>query len=99
MRHPTPNTHLEGLIIFSPFRAFVRLTFKTLVLLFFLSFLNPSNTMAQTPIDNSYFSTHLPTYQWDMAGSPYLIMDDIQIPDGSDLIIEPDVEVLISKSF
>lgn len=54
---------------------------------------------AQTQIDASYFATNQPTYLWDLGGSPYLIMEDIKIPDGSDLIIEPDVEVLFQGHY
>ncbi len=54
---------------------------------------------AQTQIDASYFETNQPTYLWDLGGSPYLIMEDIIIPDGSDLIIEPDVEVLFQGHY
>lgn len=53
---------------------------------------------AQIPIDNSYFGAGNPTYIWD-AGNQYLINEDIIIPNGSDLIIEPDVEVLFAGHF
>jgi hypothetical protein len=48
---------------------------------------------AQTQIDQSYFATNYATYSWDMAGSPYIIKEDIFIHYGSNLIIEPGVEV------
>jgi predicted outer membrane repeat protein len=54
---------------------------------------------AQTTIDNNYFSTGYQTYTWDIPGSPYLIVEDIEIPDGSDLQIEPGVEVLFQGYF
>lgn len=45
-----------------------------------------TKTQAQTQIDNSYFSSGLPTYQWDMAGSPYLTSSSPCIDAGTNLI-------------
>ncbi len=72
-----------------------RNTLTILILMLFYS----SFTWGQTPIDNSYFSTNQPNYIWDMGGSPYLIGEDIQILVGSNLIIEPGVEVLFQGHF
>jgi predicted outer membrane repeat protein len=55
--------------------------------------------VGQTTIDQSYFSSGLSTYQWNIAGSPYEIMSDIEIMDGSNLIIEPGVQVLFHGHF
>jgi len=57
------------------------------------------NTNAQTHIYDSYFSANLPTYYWDISGSPYLIEENINIHFGSDLIIEPGVEVLFQGHY
>lgn len=54
---------------------------------------------AQTAIYNNYFSTGYQSYTWDIAGSPYLIFEDIEIPDGSDLVIQPGVEVMFEGHF
>ena len=73
-------------------------TLKTLTLLV-LMLLFSTYVWGQTPIDNSYFSTNQPTYLWDIAGSPYEITEDIEIPWGSDLEIEPGVEVVFQGQY
>lgn len=67
----------------------------TLTIILFLF----TTTHAQTQIDNNYFNSGLPTYQWDMAGSPYLIIEDIEIMDGSNLIIGPGVSVIFQGHY
>ena len=54
---------------------------------------------AQTQIDNSYFTPPQPIYNWDIAGSPYEIIENIEIPKGSNLIIKPGVEVLFQGQY
>lgn len=54
---------------------------------------------AQTSIDQSYFSSNQPVYIWESGGSPYLIQTDIEIPWGSNLIINPGVEVRFEGHF
>ncbi|MCK5857523.1 MAG: T9SS type A sorting domain-containing protein [Bacteroidales bacterium] len=71
---------------------------KLLIILTILT-ISLFNAKAQTTIDDTYFNTNLPTYIWDLGGSPYLIMKDIKIPIGSDLIIEPGVEVLFQGHY
>ncbi|MCK5847441.1 MAG: T9SS type A sorting domain-containing protein [Bacteroidales bacterium] len=72
---------------------------KKLILLLSIIALSIGITKAQTPIDNNYFIQNLPTYIWHMGGSPYLIKEDINIPFGSDLIIESGVEVLFQGHY
>ena len=67
---------------------------KKIFYLLLIALIITINTTAQTHIHDSYFSANLPTYYWDMGGSPYLIEEKIIIPFGSNLIIEPGVEVL-----
>jgi parallel beta-helix repeat protein/predicted outer membrane repeat protein len=54
---------------------------------------------AQTSIDQSYFSSNQPVYLWDITGSPYLIMEDVEIMEGSDLQIDPGVQVLFQGHY
>jgi len=54
---------------------------------------------AQTTIDNSYFYPPQPNYVWDIAHSPYYIVEDIKIPAGSDLIIQPGVEIIFIEHY
>jgi hypothetical protein len=49
---------------------------------------------SQTTIYQSYFDSHLPTYIWHSAHSPYIIAEDITIHKPSNLIIEPGVKVI-----
>lgn len=58
-----------------------------------------ANSLSQTNIDNAYFSSGLQTYLWAMTGSPYLITEDIEIMDGSNLIIEPGVSVVFQGHY
>jgi parallel beta-helix repeat protein len=70
------------------------------IIIILVIFIAPSNyVMAQTQIDNSYFDPNIQSYIWDLGGSPYLIMEDIKIPIGSILIIEPGVEVMIQGHY
>lgn len=71
---------------------------KLFILIAIIIFL-VTNTKAQTMIDQSYFSSGLPTYQWDIAGSPYHIVEDIEILAGSNLIIDPGVRVLFQGHY
>ncbi|OYT11574.1 MAG: hypothetical protein B6I18_03555 [Bacteroidetes bacterium 4572_112] len=67
--------------------------------LLLIAIITTINANAQTNIDNSYFSANLPTYHWDIGGSPYLIEDKIIVPFGSNLIIERGVEVLFQGHY
>jgi hypothetical protein len=68
-------------------------------MLLLVGFFPFSISLAQSTIDNSYFSSGLSSYQWDIAGSPYYIVDDIEIMFGSDLIIDPGVQVIFQGHF
>ena len=70
----------------------------TLIALFTM-LLFSSLAWGQTIIDNTYFAANLQTYIWDIAGSPYEITEDIEIPFGSNLIIEPGVEVMFQGHY
>ncbi len=72
---------------------------RNLILIMTISIISLSKTVGQTMIDQSYFSSGLATYQWDIAGSPYHIMSDIEILDGSNLIIESGVSVLFQGHY
>ncbi len=72
---------------------------KKLICLLIITLTPSIYVKPQTPIDNHYFSSGDQSYTWDIAGSPYLIDEDIEIPDGSDLQIEPGVEVLFQGYF
>jgi len=72
---------------------------KKIFYLLLIAIITTININAQTPIDASYFNANLPTYHWDMGGSPYYILEKIEIPFGSDLVIEPGVEVLFQGHY
>lgn len=71
---------------------------KRQILLFAIVLLHSVFAEAQIPIYASYFGAGNPTYIWG-SGNQYLICEDIKIPNGSDLIIEPGVEVLFASHF
>lgn len=72
---------------------------RNLILIMAISIIIISKTVGQTTIDQNYFGTNLPTYTWNIAGSPYEIMSDIEILDGSNLIIEPGVSVVFQGHY
>jgi len=72
---------------------------KKIFYLLLIAIITTINANAQTNIDNSYFSANLPTYHWDIGGSPYFIEDKIIVPFGSNLIIERGVEVLFQGHY
>jgi parallel beta-helix repeat protein/predicted outer membrane repeat protein len=71
---------------------------KIFFLIIVMIFLD-ANIKAQTHIDQNYFSANLPTYTWNIAGSPYEIIGDIEIHNGSNLIIEPGVSVVFQGHY
>ncbi|MCF8296487.1 MAG: right-handed parallel beta-helix repeat-containing protein [Saprospiraceae bacterium] len=72
---------------------------KKLIFIITILTLPLSCLWAQTQIYNSYFNPPQSVYNWDIAGSPYEIMEDIEIPQGSNLIIKPGVEVLFQGHY
>jgi parallel beta-helix repeat protein/predicted outer membrane repeat protein len=61
---------------------------KIFLLIIVIFFINASRTVASTSVPGGLVSG-----AWTLAGSPYLIQGNIQIPSGSTLIIEPGVTV------
>jgi len=49
-------------------------------------------SLAQTIVSGNVSGT------WDIGGSPYLMIDDCTVQTGTELIIEPGVEIVIGDS-